>query len=48
MQNPVPHTERQHLIGVLARARRDELQLHEAALRDFDNLLRPLFCIRIS
>jgi alpha-D-ribose 1-methylphosphonate 5-triphosphate synthase subunit PhnG len=34
MQNPVPHTERQHWIGVLARARRSELQPHEAALRD--------------
>lgn len=36
MQNPIPHTERQHWIGVLARARRDELQPHEAALRDIE------------
>ena len=34
--NPVPHTERQHWIGVLARARRSELQPHEAALRDIE------------
>jgi alpha-D-ribose 1-methylphosphonate 5-triphosphate synthase subunit PhnG len=36
MQNPVPHTERQHWIGVLARARRDELQPFEDALRDIE------------
>ena len=34
--NPVPHTARQHWIGVLARARRSELQPHEAALRDVE------------
>ncbi|MBV4520690.1 phosphonate C-P lyase system protein PhnG [Pseudomonas sp. SWRI74] len=36
MQNPVPHTERQHWIGVLARARRNELQPFEDALRDIE------------
>jgi len=36
MHNPVPHAERQHWIGVLARARRSELQAHEAALRDVE------------
>ncbi|MCP1500471.1 alpha-D-ribose 1-methylphosphonate 5-triphosphate synthase subunit PhnG [Pseudomonas migulae] len=36
MQNPVPHTERQHWIGVLARARRSELQPFEDALRDVE------------
>lgn len=36
MHNSVPHTERQHWIGVLANARRDELQPHEAALRDIE------------
>ncbi|WP_347911232.1 phosphonate C-P lyase system protein PhnG [Pseudomonas grandcourensis] len=36
MQNPVPHTERQHWIGVLARASRSELQPFEAALRDVE------------
>ncbi|MEJ5058299.1 MULTISPECIES: phosphonate C-P lyase system protein PhnG [unclassified Pseudomonas] len=36
MQNPVPHTERQHWIGVLARARRSELHPFEDALRDIE------------
>lgn len=36
MQNPVPHSERQHWIGVLARASRSELQPFEAALRDIE------------
>jgi alpha-D-ribose 1-methylphosphonate 5-triphosphate synthase subunit PhnG len=36
MHNPVPHTERQHWIGVLARASRSELQPFEAALRDVE------------
>jgi alpha-D-ribose 1-methylphosphonate 5-triphosphate synthase subunit PhnG len=36
MQNPVPHTERQHWIGVLARASRREMQPFEAALRDIE------------
>ena len=36
MQNPVPHAERQHWIGVLARARRSELQPFEDALRDIE------------
>lgn len=36
MHNPVPHTERQHWIGVLARASRSELQPFEAALRDIE------------
>lgn len=36
MQNPVPHTERQHWIGVLARARRGQLQPFEDALRDVE------------
>ncbi|WP_256672593.1 phosphonate C-P lyase system protein PhnG [Pseudomonas sp. C1C7] len=36
MQNPVPQAERQHWIGVLARARRSELLPHEAALRDVE------------
>jgi alpha-D-ribose 1-methylphosphonate 5-triphosphate synthase subunit PhnG len=36
MQNPVPHTVRQHWIGVLARASRSELQPFEAALRDVE------------
>jgi alpha-D-ribose 1-methylphosphonate 5-triphosphate synthase subunit PhnG len=34
--NPVSLTARQHWIGVLARARRSELQSHEAALRDVE------------
>jgi len=34
--NPVPHAARQHWIGVLASARRSELQPHEAALRDIE------------
>ncbi|MBK5355897.1 phosphonate C-P lyase system protein PhnG [Pseudomonas sp. TH41] len=34
--NPAPYSARQHWIGVLARARRDELQPHEAALRDIE------------
>jgi alpha-D-ribose 1-methylphosphonate 5-triphosphate synthase subunit PhnG len=36
MQNPAPHTERQHWIGVLARASRSELQPFEDALRDVE------------
>jgi alpha-D-ribose 1-methylphosphonate 5-triphosphate synthase subunit PhnG len=34
--NPAPYSARQHWIGVLARARRSELQPHEAALRDVE------------
>jgi alpha-D-ribose 1-methylphosphonate 5-triphosphate synthase subunit PhnG len=34
--NPVPYAARQHWIGVLARARRGELQPFEAALRDIE------------
>jgi alpha-D-ribose 1-methylphosphonate 5-triphosphate synthase subunit PhnG len=36
MHNPVPHTERQHWIGVLACAGRSELQPFEDALRDIE------------
>jgi alpha-D-ribose 1-methylphosphonate 5-triphosphate synthase subunit PhnG len=36
MTNLAPHTERQHWIGVLARASRSELQPFEDALRDIE------------